>query len=244
MYSMQEFKVKLTDKRQEASGTKTFLFEKPKDFEYIAGQYAYFTLPELKFPDPRGKIRHFTLSSSPTEDYLSITVRMRKESGYKMTLDSLPLGAKIDFRGPTGDFVVDETDTRTQVMIAGGIGITPYRSIIKDVSDRALPNSIHLIYANSRVEEITFRDELTQISESHPNIKVSMTVSNPDENKEPWLGLTGRIDEKLLQSLTSSLQNPVFWLCGPPAMVQALEEVLEQLRIPQERIKIEKFSGY
>lgn len=241
---MQEFKVELTGKEDEAKGTKTFVFAKPEGFEYTAGQYAYFTLPELKLPDPRGKIRHFTLSSSPTEDFLSITIRMREESGYKTTLDTFPVGTKIDFRGPTGDFVLDETDTRTQVMIAGGIGITPYRSIIKDVSDRALPNPIHLIYANSLVEEITFRDELTQISETHPNIKVSMTVSKPEQSREHWLGLTGRIDAKMLSLLTTHYLLPVFWLCGPPAMVQALEEVLESLKIPQERIKIEKFSGY
>ena len=238
---MQEIKVELVNKRDEAKGTKTFIFNRPDGFEYIAGQYAYFTLPELKLPDPRGKIRHFTLSSSPTEDYLSITVRMREESGYKTTLDSLPLGAKIDFRGPTGDFVIDEKDTRTQVMIAGGIGITPYRSIIKDVSDRALTSSIHLIYANSRVEEITFKTELDEISKSNPNIKVTYFVSEPEPN---WQGEKGRISAPSLSLLTTDYSLPVIWLCGPPVMVQALEEVLENLKIPQERIKIEKFSGY
>ncbi len=238
---MQEIKVELTGKRDEAKGTKTFIFAKPDGFEYKAGEYAYFTLPELKFPDKRGNVRHFTLSSSPTEDYLSITVRMRAESGYKMTLDSLPLGAKIDFRGPNGDFVLDEKDTRTQVMIAGGIGITPYRSIIKDVSDRDLSNSIHLIYANSRVEEITFKTELDEISKSNPNIKVTYFVSEPEPN---WQGEKGRIGAPSLSLLTTHYSLPIFWLCGPPVMVQALEEVLESLKIPQERIKVEKFSGY
>lgn len=236
--------MKLTGKRQEASGTKTFFFEKPKGFEYIAGQYAYFTLPELKFPDPRGKIRHFTISSSPTEDFLSITVRVRKESGYKQTLDQLPESTEIDFRGPTGDFVLDENDTKTQVLIAGGIGITPYRSIIKCVADRSLNNPINLIYSNSHAEEITFREELNQIAQTHPNIKVTTTVTKPEESKEPWSGLTGRIDENMLQSLIPNHQSPVFWLCGPPLMVQAMEEIMDKLQVPQERIKAEKFTGY
>lgn len=239
--TMQEFKVKLTGKRQEASGTKTFLFAKPAGFEYIAGQYAYFTLPELKFPDPRGKIRHFTISSSPTEDFLSITVRVRKESGYKQTLDQLPEGTEIDFRGPTGDFVLDEKDTKPQVMIAGGIGITPYRSIIKDINDRSLNTPIYLLYANSHEDEITFKTELDEIASKNSNIKVTYFISEPDAN---WKGEKGRMDSSSISHLTSHISRPTFWLCGPPLMVQALEEVMDKLKVPQENLKVEKFSGY
>lgn len=241
---MQEFKLKLINKREEAKGTITFIFPKPDNFQYIVGQYAYFTLPNLKYPDARGNIRHFTLSSSPSEDFLSITVRLREESGYKKTLDSLRIGAEIDFRGPTGDFILDKTDARNQVMIAGGIGITPYRSIIKYVTDKGLSIPIHLIYSNSLPEEIAFRDELTQIAANHPNIKVTMTVTKPEESHMPWDGLIGRISENMLQTLISNLQASVFWICGPPAMVQALEETLDKLAIPEDRIKVEKFTGY
>ncbi len=237
--------VKIKEKRDEAKGTKTFIFDKPQGFEYYAAQYAYFTLPELKFPDSRGATRHFTLSSSPTEDFISITIRIREQSGFKMTLDSLEIGSEVNFRGPSGTFCLEnDTETEQQVFLAGGIGITPYRSIIKYVTDKNLQIPIHLIYSNSLPEEIAFRKELEGIAQSHPNIKVSMTVTKPEESKETWNGLTGRIDENLIQSLTSDLQSPTYWLCGPPPMVTAIEETLEKLQIPQEKIRVEKFTGY
>ncbi len=240
-----EFKTKLIEKRNEAKGTKTFVFEKPIEFECAPGQYCDFTLSELKYPDERGATRHFTLSSSPTEPYLTLTTRIRQESGYKKTLDELPIGAEINVRGPSGVFVLeDERTTVPQVMIAGGIGITPFRSIIKYVSDKNLSVPIQLVYSNSIPEEITFKNELDNITASHPNIKITYTITKPEESQVPWDGPTGRVDENFIQSLISNLKSPIFWLCGPPAFVDAMEEILNSMQISQERIKIDKFTGY
>lgn len=240
-----EFKVKLRDKREEARETKTFILERPQGFSYVAGQYAFFTVPELLIPDERGDTRHFTLSSSPTEDFLSFTTRMRKESGFKQTLDQLELGTKLMMRGPNGVFVLEnESEQKEQVMIAGGIGITPYRSIIRYVADKNLSVPIHLICSNSLPEDIAFKDEFDTIVKNHENIKISYTVSRPEESKVGWDGLTGRIDEKMLGKLVPDLDQPTFWLCGPPGMVQALEELLDQLRVPADNIRVERFTGY
>lgn len=243
-----DFKLKLQDKLDEAKGTKTFIFEKPRGFTYKAGQYMYFTLPKLKYPDSRGNTRHFTLSSSPTEDFLSITVRIRKESGYKKTLDSLEPGYEIPAQGPQGVFVLENESTQEpQVMLAGGIGITPFRSIAKYATDKGLPIPIHIIYSNSIPEEITFRKEFDELMIKNPNLKVTHTITKSEESQEPWTGLTGRINEDLIRKLIPDTWHPkpeTFWLCGPPQMVSALEEVLEAMQIPQERIRIEKFTGY
>lgn len=243
-----DFKLKLLEKKDEAKGTKTFIFEKPQGFTYKAGQYMYFTLPELKYPDKRGNVRHFTLSSSPTEDFLSITVRLRAESGYKKTLDELQPGYEITVRGPEGVFVLeDERTTVPQVMLAGGIGITPFRSMAKYATDKALPVPIHIIYSNSIPEEITFRKELDELVSKNPNLKVTHTITKPEESTESWTSLTGRINENLIQKLETGnwkLETEIFWLCGSPPMVSALEEALEKLQIPQERLRVEKFTGY
>lgn len=243
-----DFKLKLLEKRDEAKGTKTFIFEKPQGFTYKAGQYMYFTLPELKYPDRRGNVRHFTLSSSPNEDFLLITVRIREESGYKKTLDEAQPGYEVTARGPEGVFTLeDERTTVPQVMIAGGIGITPFRSIAKYATDKGLVVPIHIIYSNSIPEEIAFRKEFEELVIMNPNLKVTHTITKPEESKKEWTGLTGRIDEELIQKLipdTWNLKPVIFWLCGPPPMVSALEEVLEKLQIPQDKIKIEKFTGY
>jgi glycine betaine catabolism B len=240
-----ELQLIIREKRDEAKGTKTFIFDKPQGFQYDAGQYGYWTLNELKFPEARGPMRHFTISSSPTEDFLSITVRIRPDSGYKQTLDSLQVGDSINFRGPNGTFALnDDHLPEQQVLIAGGIGITPFRSMIKYVADKSLQIPIHLIYSNSLPEEIAFRKEFEQISALHQNIKISMTVTKPEESQEQWQGLIGRIDENLISKLTTNYQSPTFWLCGPPPMVTAMEETLEKLQIPQEKIKVEKMTGY
>lgn len=243
-----DFKLKLLEKKDEAKGTKTFIFEKPQGFTYKAGQYMYWTLPELKYPDRRGNLRHFTLSSSPTDDFLSITVRIREESGFKKTLNEYQSGMEVIARGPEGVFALeDERTTVPQVMIAGGIGITPFRSMAKYATDKGLVIPIHIIYSNSIPEEIAFRKELDELTAKNLNLKVTHTITKPEESKEQWTGLTGRINEELIQKLAIGnwqLETATYWLCGPPPMVSALEEVLEKLQIPQDRIKIEKFTGY
>lgn len=238
---MEEYKLKLIEKRDEAQGTKSFIFEKPEGFTYIAGEFMYFTLPQLKYPDPRGTTRHFTLSSSPTEDYLSLTTRLREQSGYKKTLNEFSLGSVVDARGPTGVLIMPDDVQNPQVMLAGGIGITPFRSRIKYVTDKNLPIQIHLIYANSHTEEITFKKELDEISQAHKNIKVTYFVSEPTSN---WKGEKGRINSNFLSQLTTHYSQSTYWVCGPPPMVTAMEEILEQMKIPTEQIKTEKFTGY
>ena len=239
----------LVDKKTEAEGTKSFFFEPEEIVSYLPGQYFYFTLPKLKFPDERGDTRHFTLSSSPTEGKtLRITTRVREESGFKKTLDELPFGSNLEGRGPNGTFYIPSSGLPAgrQVFIAGGIGITPFRSIIKFSADKNYKTPIHLIYSNSTPEQITFRKELEELAQNHKNIKVFMTVSKPEEGGQLWTGLIGRVDEKMIKSLITDHQSPTitWWLCGPPLMVEATEKILESLKITSDQIRIEKFTGY
>ena len=238
-------KLKLVEKRDEAKGTKSFFWETEKPVNYLAGQYFYFTLPSLNYPDPRGATRHFTLSSSPTEgNLLRNTTRIREESGYKKTLDDLEIGTLIEGEGPNGTFILDEAEPGPHVFLAGGIGITPFRSMIKYAADKNLNTQIHLIYSNSIPEEIAFRAELDGLAKSWPNLKLDMTVTKPEESKEPWKGLTGRIDENLIQKLVPDINNNIFWVCGPPAMVEAMEQTLGKLNLSSGKVRSEKFTGY
>lgn len=239
-----DWKLKLIEKRVEAEGTQTFAFEKPLDFAYKPGDFFYFLLDELKYPDSRGKMRHFTLSSSPTENYLSFTCRMREQSGYKKTFNDLALGTLVKARGPEGIFDFPEKDGDTpEIMIAGGIGITPYRSRLRYIVDKNLNIPIHLLFANSTPGQITFKNELDEITKNHPQIKVTYFVSNPDND---WKGEVGRIDATKIK-LATGTWNPatvIFWVCGPPAMVSGMEKVLESLGIDSKNIRTEKFTGY
>lgn len=230
-------------KKEEAENIKTFFFEKPKGFNFKAGQFIYLTLPKLKFKDNRGNTRHFTISSSPTEEKIAITTKIRKESGYKMTLDSLKPGDSIECKGPLGDFYLSKDNNKPQIFIAGGIGITPFRSMIKYKVDKRFKTPIHLIYSCSTTEEITFKNELENWSKEKL-IKLDITITRPEESKQKWNGLTGRLNKETIISLVGKDQTSkaAFWLCGPPSFVSALEEELAKASI--NKLRTEKFSGY
>lgn len=238
-------KLKLIEIREEAKGTKSFFWQPEKNVSYLPGQYFYFTLPSLKYPDPRGGTRHFTLSSSPTEgEILRNTTRIREESGYKKTLNELEVGAVIEGEGPNGTFLLDENEKGPLVFLAGGIGITPFRSMMKFATDKKLQIPIHLIYSNSIPEEIAFRAEIEELIKTNPNLKVDMTISKPEESKEKWEGITGRIDENLLRKLVPDVTAPFFMVSGPPPMVDAVEQALGKLGLASGRVRSEKFTGY
>lgn len=240
---MQEYSLELKDKKEIAKGTKTFIFVKPQSFEYKPGDFMYWTLPQLNYPDQRGNMRHFSFSSSPTEINLAFTCRIREESGYKKTLDEMAIGDIILARGPSGILNMEDGVTNPQVFLAGGIGITPFRSRIKYVTDNNLNTEILLLYSNSHTEEISFKEEFDKLAAEHSNFKVEYVVSDPVGSKLSWTGRVGRISADFIQKLTD-LKISTFWVCGPPPMVSAMEEILSDLQVLKERIKTEKFTGY
>lgn len=238
-------KLKLINKQDESFGTKSFFWEPETPVKWQAGQYYYLTMPEMKYPDPRGDTRHFTISSSPTEgNILRVTTKIRQESGFKKTLDELPIGSVIEGEGPNGTFFLDETASGSNVFIAGGIGITPFRSMVKNEIDKNLQVPIHLIYSNSTPEEITFRGELTEWPKAHPFFKADITITHPEQGKEKWEGLTGRVDDAMIKKLVYDTENPTWWISGPPVMIDAMIEVLAKMQIPSDKIRSEKFTGY
>lgn len=234
-------KLTLVKKNDEAKSTKSFYFETSEEFIYEAGQYIYITLPKLRYEDSRGDTRHFTISSSPTEgNLIRITTRMREESGYKKTLDELPIGAVVEGRGPHGSFVfpiINSSLLTLNCFLAGGIGITPFRSMIKYNLDKGLGIPIHLIYSNSDSDFI-FKNDLIKWQSENDNLKIDYIDTS----------ISGHIDSLKIESLIKNwkleIENCAFSAVGPNAFVNAMEEILEQLEVPEENIKTEKFTGY
>lgn len=233
-------KLKLVKKVEEAPDTVSFFWQTESKVNFAPGQYYYYTLPKLNYPDERGDTRHFTISVSPTEgELLRLTTRIRKASGYKMTLTELPIGAEISGRGPQGEFVLDSLakNNKVNVFLAGGIGITPFRSMIKYYIDKKLSIPMYLIYSNSD-SNFVFKDEIDSWTSKHDWLKVKYVNTSQE----------GRID---LSKLTSCIRNWKldigdlhFWLVGPPTFVNALEEVLQKMDVKENQIDSEKFVGY
>lgn len=214
--------------------------------DYIAGQYAFLDIGEV-YNDPKGPVRHFTIASSPTEEFVLIGTRIR-DSPYKKRLDSLQTGTEIKVRGPLGKFTLHEDYSRPAVFLSGGIGVTPFRSMIKYATDMKLPVRIIMFDSNRNEQNILFRTDFENCSRANENLRIIYTITSEQDvvNKE-WKGEKGKIDAAMLKRHLESgdLENCIFYICGPPPMLKAMQEILAQnLRVPAERIKVEEFTGY
>jgi len=184
--------------------------------------------------------KHFTISSSPTEtDFIEFTKKLTG-SKFSIALDALEMGdwARID--APYGVFTF-EGEFEKIGMLSGGIGITPLRSICKYCTDMQLETEIILLYSNHFERDIVFRREIEEMQERNKNLKVVFTVSEPSES---WTGYRGRINAQMIEREIPDYMERVFYTCGPPRMVEAMEKLLGDLHVPQKQIKKENFPGY
>ncbi|MBI4062307.1 FAD-dependent oxidoreductase [Candidatus Gottesmanbacteria bacterium] len=226
----------LKEIRQETAKVSTFVFWPDSPLSYRAGQHVSIRLGHEN-SDNRGTIRTFSLSSSPTEQYLTITTN-QGESSFKKKLFSLRAGAQIEARGPGGGFILRQEDPGHHIMIAGGIGITPFRSMLKYASDTRATIPITLLYSNRTPEEIVFRSFLDSLT---GHITIIHTITHPQESTA-WAGRTGRIDETTIAEFSKGQCR--YYVCGPLPFVEAMVNLLGTMGIPIDRIHYEKFTGY
>jgi ferredoxin-NADP reductase len=229
----------LRSKRDLCSETTEFFLEVSEPFEFIAGQYTFITLQSLIKPDERGPRRHFSIASAPNEmPTVRIATRVR-ETGFKQTLSWLEMGTELDISKPYGDLILDDTNIEV-VFIAGGIGITPFMSMMKDVTDNHKKRKITLLYSNKNKATTAYFDEIQNLARSNPNIHPVITMTQD----ETWAEEKGRFDSAKIQKYVPNSTNANFYIVGPENMNQAVEDMLYSLRIPDDHIKREDFTGY
>lgn len=234
----------------EGTDVMSFKFSKQKEdkplLDYTAGQFAFFDIGEV-YNDPKGPIRHFTISSSPTENFTMFSTRIR-DSPYKKRLSTLEEGTKVKVRGPEGQFVLHQDYSKPAVFLSGGIGVTPFRTMIKYATDKQLPVKIIMFDSNRNRKNILFKKEFDDWAGVNKNLKIIYTISEGDQHESTdWEGEYGRIDKAMiLKHLDNNiLNNSIFYICGPPSMLKAMQTLLqEELEIPKDRIKVEEFTGY
>jgi ferredoxin-NADP reductase len=235
-------RAKVKEKREVAKGTLFVLFDLlGQEVDFRAGQYFWVTLLDPPYDDEKGPRRHISVVTSPNErGVLGLCTRLR-DSAFKRSLAELPVGAEVDVEQPKGDFVLpDETDLPL-VFVAGGIGITVFRSMLRSIVEERLSHRVTLVYSNRDRESTAFLDELTQLARDHNNINLVLTMT--DENE--WDGERRKIGPELLRDhLDGDLAGYRYLLAGPPAMVEGVTDSLRDAGIPQERIQPERFSGY
>lgn len=211
---------------------------------YNAGQYCIVDLGTKE--DPEGPMRSFTIASSPTEhESILIATRIR-DTPFKKKLAALDIDSTVNISAPLGKFVLHEDHSKPAVFLSGGIGVTPFRSMIKYATDAKLALKITMFDANRNLDNIIFKDEFDSWRDVNPNLKIVYTISDTGPSGE-WKGETGYINKAMVNKYLNSdqIESAIFYVCGPPAMLTAMKRILvEELHIPNERILVEEFLGY
>jgi ferredoxin-NADP reductase len=231
----------IKEKQEVAKGTLLVVFDLlGREVDFRPGQYFWVTLVDPPYDDEKGPRRHITVVTSPTErGVLGLCTRLR-DSAFKRSLSDLPLGAEVDVEEPKGSFVLPEETDRAYVFIAGGIGITVFRSMLRFIADEGLAHRITLVYSNRDRESTAFLDELAELDSALPNLTLVLTMT-----QDPgWDGETRRIDADFLGDHLGELGAFTYLVAGPPTMVEAVSETLSASGVPEENILAQRFSGY
>lgn len=219
----------LLERKTEVPGVESFIFERPAGLTYTAGQFFHYVLHHEP-TDERGSDRWFTCAMAPSEGKVMITTRLAadKSSSFKHTLAALKPGEAIEISDVDGDFTLGD-QAGEYVFMAGGIGITPFRSMLVEADKTGVALRATLLYAN-RDEEVPYRAELDALAARNANLKI--------------VYLTGKLDEAAVRAAVADLGTPTFYVSGPEPMVESLGAMLKGMGIPPERLKQDWFPGY
>jgi ferredoxin-NADP reductase len=221
----------------EAEGISSFFFKPETTFSYTAGQFTELTLPHIN-PDNRGIKRWFTISSTPSDELLSITTKHAsdKSSSFKRALLKLKPGTELQMAEPMGDFVLPKLIQTNLIFVAGGIGITPYHSILSWLSDSQEERPIKLIYGVKTEDEIIFQDTFDKA-----NQHVTIVVEEPSE---AWGGVRGHLNAENILGLEQPSEDTLIYVSGPEPMVEKLEKELISSGIKKSQLVLDFFPNY
>lgn len=237
------FKTALLSRATVSERTMSFRFERPADWSYHAGQFVDVTLLAPPETDAEGDTRGFTISSAPREDVIQITTRLR-DTAFKRALQRVPLGTEVRIEGPFGHFRLHHA-ARPAVLLAGGIGITPFRSIlVETIGAGSLPYRVVLFHANRTPGDAPFAEEFAALEHADQNLTYVPTMTAMADSAEAWEGERGHIDAAMLSRHLGGLTAQIYYIAGPAAMVQALRVMLVASGVDEDDIRTEEFTGY
>jgi ferredoxin-NADP reductase len=236
-------KARLVESGRVAEATAGFTFEVQDPFTFDAGQTCDLTIPSPRYEDEKGSSRTFSIASSPS-DAPRITVATRLTgSAFKRSLLEAPVGLEIDLDGPFGSFVLHRNAAKPAVFLAGGIGITPFRSIIKDATERRLPHAMTLFVSNRTPASTAFLPDLEAWQRQNPNFRLVATITDASGG-EAWSHSVGLMDASFMRPHVSEWAAAICYLAGPPAYVKAMRAALDGVGADPDNIRTEEFSGY
>lgn len=219
-----------------STDVKTFWFRPEQKVLYTPGQFTEISLPH-EHEDERGHSRWFTLSSSPTDGLLSITTKFAHPgSSFKKTLKALRPGTNLHLAEPMGDFVLPKDVSIPLVFVAGGMGVTPFHSIVKWLADTKEKRDIEVILAARHLEDVLFEKLFHGYG-----AKVTIVLSEPDND---WQGEKGHLTAEIIERLIGSLKDKRLYVSGPEPMVESLDKQLKARGVKPRNLVLDFFPGY
>jgi len=237
------YSTRLLDRFEVAEQTMAFRLAKPDHFVFKAGQSIDVSLIDPPETDEEGNTRTFSLASAPEEESLLVATRMR-DTAFKRVLGKLPAQSQVQIDGPHGHLLLHGDSKRPAVLLAGGIGITPFRGMLRSAASRNLPHRIFLFYSNRRPQDAAFLSELLTHAQQHLRFKMIPVMTRVGTAVKDWKGETGHIGRDMLTRYLKDADAPVYYIAGPPVMVSAMQSMLNESGVNDDDIRVEEFSGY
>jgi ferredoxin-NADP reductase len=221
----------ILEKRKIAEKTTEISFKRPKNYEFEAGQYAQVIIPNLIYSDQKGNSRVFSIASSPNDRERIVIAFRDSDSGYKRTLIEAETGYEVIIRGPFGkDFSLPQDKNKKVIFIAGGIGITPFLSMIRFATERKLSLPITLFYANRTRKSSAYLEEIELLAKRNPYFEI--------KNK------FGKMNKDFIKKNVKDVFQSEWFIAGPPAMVEDVSAMILSFGVSQFSLHKERFTGY
>ncbi len=233
-------KARIKDKKEVAEKTLRIAFDlMGEKIDFKAGQFIYVTIPNPPYIDEGGNRRHFTISSPPEDQDIAITTRIRP-TAFKKSLVEIPIGYEVELGPIEGEFVLPEDIKRPLVFLAGGIGITPYISMLAHIRSRQLLYQMTLIYSNKNRQSTPYLDKLEAWSSEMSNLKLIVTLTEDPA----WPGEKRRVDTQFIKEYLPESNIYTYFVSGPPDFVEGMGKVLEEVGVERANMELERFTGY
>lgn len=240
---MNQFDTRLLRSETVAEGTMAFHFARPAGFHFTAGNAVNLTLVDPPETDGKGDTRTFSIVSAPAENELTFATRLR-DSAFKRVLRNARAGASARLGEPGGEFTLDAGDTRPAVFLAGGIGITPFVSMSRHAANEQLVRPIWLFHSNRRPEDAPFLAELSALEQRNRRYRFIGTMTDMAKSMRPWDGERGFINRPMLERHLGDISSAVYYIAGPPALVEAMQQMLAGAGIAPDAVRTDEFYGY
>lgn len=236
---MQARLVAVKDVAEETAG---FVFELGTPMAFEPGQTCDVTFSTPKYHDEKGTARTFSIASSPADQPRLLFATRLTGSAFKRSLLEAAPGTEVDIDGPYGSLTLHKNAAKPGVLMAGGIGITPFRSIVKHAAEARLPHRLTLFYSNRTAGSAAFIADLERWEAENPNFRLVATITEPDG--QPWSHDTGTMDAEFLRQRLQDAADAIYYVAGPPAFVKGMRTALDALGADPDAIRTEEFAGY